>query len=117
MTKTAEKWSGREDSNLRPLPPEQCCPASDGGISPDLRAGDGGTNRKSGGVAGTVAGTDDPTFTSRADLVAWAKEQASVAGCAATMAKESGDPEHAKQIYVSALERIKRVTLAHVELP
>ena len=46
----------------------------------------------------------DPTFTTRADLVAWAKQRLRY-------------PDPAPDAQLKALEDIKRVTMAHAHLP
>jgi len=46
IKKSFKNWSGREDSNLRPLPPEECSPIGNGGITPFYGAGRGAANRE-----------------------------------------------------------------------
>jgi hypothetical protein len=52
-----KSWSGKEDSNLRPLPPEECRPAKTGGFARLWPAPVTGTKRDSAPVAGTDTGT------------------------------------------------------------
>jgi hypothetical protein len=57
----------------------------------------------------------DPVFKSRAELEAWAKDMAGVVAVSVAFAK-SGEPEHADHIWSSALDQVRRVTLAHLHL-
>ncbi|CAB4120790.1 hypothetical protein UFOVP5_27 [uncultured Caudovirales phage] len=58
----------------------------------------------------------DPVFSTRAELEAWAKDMAGVIAINVAFAKR-GEPEHADRIWKSALDQVRRVTLAHVHLP
>lgn len=53
--------------------------------------------------------------TERAGLEAWAKDLASRAQVAAMLAMK-GEPDEALNIYTSAIEQIKRVTIAQLHL-
>jgi len=57
----------------------------------------------------------DPTFQTRADLEAWAKDLAGQATVAASLSAAK-EPEEAKAIYASAINQLRRVMLAHVHL-
>jgi hypothetical protein len=57
----------------------------------------------------------DPTFTTRAELEAWARETAAQVAVVGALAMAS-NPEHAKRIYTRAIEQIRRVTVAHLPL-
>ena len=59
----------------------------------------------------------DPTFATRADLEVWSRETAALASVAATLALATSYPEYTKRIYTSAIEQIRRVTIAHLHLP
>ena len=58
---------------------------------------------------------EDPKFTTRAELESWAKDMAGVIAINVAFAKR-GEPEHADRIWRSALDQVRRVTLAHVHL-
>jgi hypothetical protein len=57
----------------------------------------------------------DPKFEAWAELESWAKDMAGVVAVNVAFAKR-GEPKHADLIWRSALDQIKRVTLAHVHL-
>jgi hypothetical protein len=59
----------------------------------------------------------DPAFATRADLESWVRDMAGTAGCAAALARMSGDHKHAQSIYASAMDQVRRVALAHLHLP
>ena len=58
----------------------------------------------------------DPQFQTRADLESWAKDMASTVVTAVTLAK-TGEPDHARAIWGSALAQLRRVIIAHLHLP
>jgi hypothetical protein len=56
----------------------------------------------------------DPTFTTRAELTAWAVRQANTAQLHAWVSR--GDRAMVRDILESSIDEIKRVTLAHIHL-
>jgi fumarate hydratase class II len=58
----------------------------------------------------------DPQFQTRAALESWAKDMSGTVVTAVTLAK-TGEPEHARSIWQSALAQLRRVTIAHLHLP
>ena len=69
-----------------------------------------------GGYLDWLAPMTDPQFQTRADLEAWAKDLAGTVVTAVTLAK-TGEPDHARSIWQSALAQLRRVTAAHLYLP
>lgn len=64
-------------------------------------------------VLGRPAVVSDPTFTTRAEMEAWARETERAALTAAILAS---DEASMRRIYTRAIEQIRRVTVAHLEL-
>jgi len=101
--KPAKCWLGREDSNLRmPVPKTG---VNDGNPGDTLRNAPVIHTLESKAYSKSAEG--DPTFTTRAELEAWAVETAHWANCT---------PDQTMRARLEALDLIRRVTLAHVHL-
>jgi len=89
--------------------------AVDGNPSEPVRGNERQDEARTGNGSPGIIPNPDLTFTTRAELEAWAKDMAGVVAVNVAFAQR-GEPEHADRIWRSALDQVRRVTLAHVHL-